>query len=82
MMITVNIPDEIAAQIQARGLTPEGYVEELIAERAEAAPQRAGTKTKLADLEDFFEEMAALSEKVPILPDAALTRASFYQDRD
>jgi hypothetical protein len=33
MQITVAIPDEFAAQVQASGLTPESFVEKLIAER-------------------------------------------------
>ena len=87
MQITVTIPDDFAAQVVARGLTPEGYVEELIAERAVAASQVAvdtssDTETRLADLEVFFAEMGAYSDKVPILPDEALTRESFYQDHD
>lgn len=87
MQITVTIPDDLAAQVVARGLTPEGYVEELIAERAAAAPQvvadtSADTKTRLADLEVFFAEMSAYTDKVPILTDEALTRESFYQDHD
>jgi hypothetical protein len=87
MQITVTIPDDFAAQVMARGLTPEGYVEELIAERASASFQVAAdtsteTKTRLADLEVFFSEMGAHSDKVPILPDEAPTRESFYQDYD
>jgi hypothetical protein len=87
MQITVTIPDDFAAQVVARGLTPEGYVERLIAEQAGAASQVVAdtsedTKTKLADLEVFFAEMSAHSHKVPILPDEALTRESFYQDHD
>jgi hypothetical protein len=83
MQITVTIPDDVAAQAVARGLTPEGYVEELIAERAGVASQAAAdTSARLADLEVFFAEMAAYSEKAPILTDDALTRESFYQDYD
>jgi hypothetical protein len=33
MQITVNIPDEVAAQAEARGLTPESYVEGLVAQQ-------------------------------------------------
>jgi hypothetical protein len=87
MQITVTIPDDVAAQVMARGLTPEGYVEALIAERSAVASQvavdtLAETKTRLSDLEVFFAEMAAHSDRVPILPDEALTRESFYQDHD
>jgi len=83
MQITVTIPDDLAAQVVARGLTPEGYVEELIAERAGVASQAASdTSARLADLEVFIAEMGAYSNKVPVLPDDALTRESFYQDHD
>jgi hypothetical protein len=34
MQITVDIPDEIAAQVQARGLTLDAYVQDLIASEA------------------------------------------------
>jgi hypothetical protein len=37
---------------------------------------------RLANLDKFFEEMAIHSDKIPLLPDEAFTRDSFYQDRD
>jgi hypothetical protein len=80
MQITVTIPDEFAAQVRARGLTPEGYVERLIAEQAGAA--RNGSETRLVDLELFLAEISAHSEESPVLADAALTRESIYQDHD
>jgi hypothetical protein len=83
MQITVTIPDDFAAHVVARGLTPEGYVEQMIAERAGAATQVAvDTSARLADLEVFLAEMATYSERVPVLPDEALTRESFYRDHD
>jgi hypothetical protein len=82
MQITVTIPDDFAAHVRARGLTPEGYVEGLIAEQAVSSPVAADSANRLADLEVFFAEMAANSDKIPILPDEALTRESFYQDHD
>jgi ABC-type transporter Mla subunit MlaD len=82
MQITVTIPDDLAAQVQARGLTPESYVERLIAEQAEAVSKQADTARRLASLDRFIERMAAHSDKIPILPDVALTRESFYQDHD
>lgn len=79
MQITVTIPDEFAAQVQARGLTPEGYVESLIERAAHTAPSPSG---KHRDMQEFFREMAAHSDKIPQLPDQAFTRESFYQDHD
>src|ERR1700722_4166702 len=33
MVVTVNIPDELAAQAKARGLSLEAYVQEILAEQ-------------------------------------------------
>ncbi len=41
-----------------------------------------GAVNTLANLEKIFEEMAAHSDKIPLLPDEAFTRESFYQDHD
>ena len=82
MQITVTISDDFAAQVKARGLTPEGYVENLIAELAEAASTEADTARRLASLDRFIERMVAHADKSPILSDEALTRESFYQDHD
>lgn len=82
MQITVDIPDELAAWAQARGLTPESYVRSLIedAVRVEAAAPEL-PKRKM-DMEAFIRAMAANSEKIPQLPDEAFTRESFYKDHD
>lgn len=77
MQITVTMPDEFAAEVQSRGISPENFVQRLIedAARIPDAPQKA-------DLEKFFRAMTAHSEKVPVLPEEAFTRESFYQDHD
>jgi len=85
MQITVNIPDEVAAQAQARGLTPENYVESLIAKQKLTAPVLKTDENlaeRMAKLEEFFESFSANSENIPILPDEAYTRESFYSDHD
>jgi hypothetical protein len=84
MQITVEIPDELAAQVQARGLTPESYVRGLIEDAARAEEETPGIarpKRKM-DIESFIKAMAEHSEKIPQLPDEAFTRESFYQDHD
>ena len=82
MEIVVNIPDEFAAQVQAIGLTPESYLRSLVDDAMRAAPpspDQAGRKMKIAE---FLESMAAHSEKIPQLSDAAFTRESFYREHD
>ena len=83
MQITVEIPDEIAAQVQARGLTPESYVRGLIEDAVRKSPSPTVEQARpKRDMEAFFKAMAAHSEKIPQLPDEAFTRESFYQDHD
>jgi hypothetical protein len=80
MQITVDIPDEAAAQAQARGLTPETYVRKLVEDAVRSAPLPAAKPSM--DMEKFFEAMSAYSDRIPELPDEAFTRESFYQDHD
>jgi hypothetical protein len=84
MQITVSIPDELAAQVQARGLTPESYVESLIGDAGRMTPAVSGPipPKNPMDMKTFLENMAAFSDKIPQLPDEAFTRESFYQDHD
>jgi hypothetical protein len=82
MQITIEIPDELAAKAQARGLTPERYVEALVEDAARTAPLPLPPAKPSSDMETFLREMAAHSDKIPQLPDEAFTRESFYQDHD
>jgi hypothetical protein len=82
MQITIEIPDELAAQAQARGLTTEIYVRSLIVGAALAVPIPLPPAKPRMDMEEFFEAMSANSDKIPQLPDEAFTRESFYQDHD
>jgi hypothetical protein len=81
MRITITIPDELAAEVQSRGLNPETYVEELLARQLNpsSAPPLS-REERMANLEKFLKAMAASSEKIPPMPDEAFTRESFYSD--
>jgi hypothetical protein len=81
MQVVVTIPDELAAQVRARGVSPETFVNRLI-EDASRAAQNGSTSSPRRHLDEFFGAMAANSGKIPQLPDAAFARASFYRDRD
>lgn len=82
MQITVEIPDEFAAQVKSRGLSPESYVRSLIEDAIRSTPVAYGSASQKMDIETFLQAMAAHSEKIPVLPDEAFTRESFYQDHD
>lgn len=83
MQITVTIPDELAAQAQAQGLTPESYVEKLVAEQA-ATPRGYGAGGRLTreEFEASLDRLAQFSDKIPLLPDEAFSRESMYEDHD
>lgn len=82
MQITVEIPDEIAAQVQARGVTPESYVRGLIEEAVREESRASKASERKMSMDAFIRAMSANSEKIPQLPDEAFTRESFYQDHD
>jgi hypothetical protein len=82
MQIAVTIPDEFAAEVKARGLEPRSYVERLIDDAARPAPAKHKPFRSNSEMQEFFHEMAANSEKLPQLSDDALSRESFYQDHD
>lgn len=82
MQVTVNIPDELAAQVQSRGLTPQSYVEDLIAEQTATAKGSATHKLSLEEFEASLDELTRYYDKIPVLPSEAFSRESLYQDHD
>jgi hypothetical protein len=82
MQITVEIPDEFAAHVKARGLTPESYVRNLIDDAVRTAPTALPPDRPKMNMEEFLRGMAANSDKIPQLPDEAFTREGFYRDHD
>ena len=84
-MIQIELRPEVearlAAEAQARGVEMRAYVESLL-EQAVATGTVSPRQRTRKEMEAFFEAMAANSEKIPQLPDAAFTRESFYQDHD
>jgi hypothetical protein len=80
MLVTVEIPDELAAAAQARGETLESYVRGLVNEAVRRAPDGASAAPKKRDIQWFLREMARNSDQIPQLPDEAFTRDSFYRE--
>jgi hypothetical protein len=79
MQITVNIPDEFATEARNRGLTPEHYLENLIVEQLSIGSRSADRpKLSVKEFEAFLDELTRYSDKIPSLPDQALSRKSLY----
>ena len=80
MQITLTIPDELAAQAKARGISVEEYVQRLLEEAGRKSPALQEPRTP-EQLEAFFKAMAQGSQKLPALPTESFSRESFYEDR-
>jgi hypothetical protein len=82
MQITVTIPDEVVTLAQARGLTPESYVEGLVAAGRSTQADDGRPKQTFEEFKASLERLAQFSEEIPILPNETFSRESLYQDHD
>lgn len=84
MNLTINIKPEVRAELvrqaAAHGVDLGDYAANLLEEATQvtAGPR----KLTLEQLDKALEEMAQFSEKIPSLPDEALSRESLYRDHD
>ncbi len=80
MVVTVNIPDELAEVAKARGLPLEAYVQEILAQQlvrsADARQPRTAEEIRI-----WLDSLAQFSDKIPHLPET-ISRDWLYQDHD
>jgi hypothetical protein len=85
MTIRVELDRKTEARLielaQNLGVTPEKYAGELIKDALGISSGETGRMTS-EEVHEMLREIAAGSENVPSLPASALTRESFYEDRD
>ena len=81
MEIRVNIPDELAAQAQARGVPLETYVEELLARQVAARSAELRPPRTPEEIRGWLDSLAQFSDKIPPLPET-ISREWIYQDHD
>jgi post-segregation antitoxin (ccd killing protein) len=79
MVVTVNIPDELAVEAKARGLSLEAYVQEIL-EQQLARPIKAQRRTP-EEIRKWLDSLAQFSDKIPPLPET-ISREWIYQDHD
>jgi hypothetical protein len=65
MVVTVNIPDEIAAQAKARGLSLEAYVQEILAQQLAGHPVESRKPRTPEDIRAWLDSLAQFSDKIP-----------------
>lgn len=79
MVVTLNIPDELAAAAKARGLSLEAFVQEILARQV--GPPAASQPRTQEDVRDWLDSLAQFSDKIPPLP-KTISREWLYQDHD
>jgi hypothetical protein len=79
MEIKVKVPDEVAAQAQARGVKVKAYVEEILARQAggQTPPPLCGPE----QIQAWLDSLAQFSDKIPLLPEN-LSREWINQDHE
>ena len=80
MVIKVNIPQELADQARARGVTIEAYVEELLSQQVANGKNNRRPQTA-EEIRAWLDSLAQFSDKIPALPEK-ISREWIYQDHD
>ena len=81
MVVTINIPDELAAEARARGLSPEVYVQQILAHQLAARPNEIQRPRTPEEIRAWLDSLAQFSEKIPPLPEI-ISREWLYQDHN
>ena len=78
--IKPEVQEELSRQAAAHGVDVGSYAASLL---EEAAHVPAGSKRlSPSQLDQTLQELAQFSDKIPLLPDEAFSRASLYRDHD
>ena len=80
MVVTIKVPDELAAQAKARGLSLEAYVQEILAKQLARPVQTQQPRTQ-EEIRIWLDSLAQFSDKIPPLPET-ISREWLYQDHD
>jgi len=81
MVISVKVPEELADQAKARGLSLEEYVQELLARQAQAHPINSSPPRTEIEVQAWLASMTQFSDKIPPLPEK-ISRDWIYQEHD
>lgn len=81
MEVTIRIPEELAAQAHARGLSPEAYIEEILAEKFSTSTLEMRQSRTPEQIRAWLDSLAQFSDKIPPLPEK-ISREWIYQDHD
>ena len=81
MVITLKIPDEIAARAKARGVAVETYVEEILSQQLGMHSSETRRPETPTEIRAWLDSLSQFSEKIPPLPET-ISREWIYQEHD
>ena len=81
MVVTINIPDELAAEARARGLSLEVYIQQILAHQLAVRPDEIQRSRTPEEIRAWLDSLAQFSEKIPPLPEI-ISREWLYQDHN
>jgi hypothetical protein len=81
MVIKINVPEELAAQAQERGVPLETYIEELLAQRVRTGSVEVTRPKTPEQIRARLDSLAQYSDKIPPMPQT-ISREWLYQDHD
>ena len=83
MQVTVEIPDEVAAQAEARGVPVEVYVQHLVKQAVPQTLERDRQRRWTPEeTRAWLDELAQFSDEIPPMPGETFSREMIYQDHD
>jgi hypothetical protein len=82
MQVTINVPDDLAAQAQARGIPLETYVQDLLGVAIPRPPTPAERERRVADFRAWLKEFTQFSGEMPEMPGETFSREMIYGDHD
>ena len=84
MLAKIEIEQEIAERLnalaKAKGMSVDEYLRKVI--EADEDAVNPGARSSLEEFERDMDALAEGLEDLPVLPDEAFSRASFYEDHD
>jgi len=81
MQVTIHVPEDLAAQAQAKGVTVQTYVERLV-EQAGATGLPKARKRSPEETQAWLDRLARFSDKIPPMPGETFPREMIYEDHD
>jgi post-segregation antitoxin (ccd killing protein) len=80
MEIRIRVPEQLAAQAEARGVPLEAYIERILAQQAAGSAAERPLPTP-EQARAWLDSLAQFSDRIPPLPEI-ISREWIYQDHD